>query len=386
MKFVKLLWKNLFRNRRRTLLTLSTIALSIFLVATLLTVLFELTNPQETPESALRLITRHKISLFNSLPYAYREKIANVEGVEAVYGSMYFGGVYKDPSNFFANFSVDAEDFFKVNSDMVIPEEQKEAFLADQTGAVAGENLAKRFGWKLGDKIRLEGSLFPIDVDLTLRGIYSEGSDDGSSLFFHWKYFNEGIKKKFGPNANFTGTYTILVESGDQVPAVAERVDALFKNTPVPTKTETEKAFILGFVSMLGNVRLLISSICLAVIFAILLVAANTMAMSIRERIREIGIFKALGFRRSQVLGLLMAESLVLALGGVLGGLLIAKLLLESFNLQSVTSGFLQNVEVSATTWAICAGVGIFIGLLSASVPAWRAARRPVVNALRGIA
>ncbi len=387
MKFLKLLYKNLFRNWLRTGLTVASLAASIFLVATLLTILFELTSPADTPESALRLVTRHKISLFNSIPYSYREKIANVEGVDAVIGSMWYGGVYKDPENFFANFAVDPDGFFRVNADMKVSDAQREAWENDRAGALVGENLAERFGWKLGDTVHLKGSLFPFDVELKVRALYAEGNDDGSSLFFHWKYFNEGARKRFGPNLNdFTGTYNIRVTSPEQVPLVAERIDALFKNTTTPTKTETEKAFLLSFVSMLGNVKLLITSICLAVIFAVLLVAANTMAMSIRERVREIGIFKALGFRRSQVLGLLLGESMLVALGGATLGLLLAKFLLESFNLASVTSGFLQNVHVSAVTWAICLGVGTLIGIFSAGVPAWRAAQRPVVAALRNVA
>ncbi len=387
MKFLKLLLKNLFRNKLRTTLTVAGIMVMIFLVAFLLTVLFELTSPPETPESALRLITRHKISLFNSIPYAYREKIAKVEGVEAVIGSMWFGGVYKDKGNFFANFAVDTDGFFTVNPDLKVPEDQKEAWINDRGGCLVGNNLAKRFGWKVGDTVFLKGSLFPFDVKLTVRAIYSGGGDDGSTLFFNWQYFNEGIKKAFQGRANdFTGTFSMRVESPEQVPLVAEKVDNLFKNTTVPTKTETEKAFVLGFISMLGNVRLLITSICSAVIFAVLLIAANTMAMSIRERVREIGILKALGFQRRQVLGLLLGESMLVAVIGSLLGVLLAKLLLSGANLASVTQGFIQTADVDPVTWAICGACALAIGLVSAGVPAWKAAQRPVVTALKNIA
>ncbi len=342
MKYLWLLYKNVMRNRRRTLLTVTSIAVSLFLVTTLLTLLNELQNPIETPASALRLITRHKVSLFNSLPIAYRQKIAKVDGVEAVMGSMWFGGVYKDPSNFFGQFAADTEQFFQVNADMILPEEQKEAFLKDRTGCLVGNSLAKRFGWKIGDKIHLKDALFQFDPEMTVRAIYEGGSDLGSTLFFHWEYFNEGLN-----NAGFTGTYTIRARSAQEVPKIAEQVDALFQNAPVPTKTETERAFVLGFMSMLGNVQFLITSICSAVIFAIILVAANTMAMSIRERVREIGVLKTLGFYNDRILFLLIGESLLLSLFGTLLGALGARVLYSRLDIATLTSGFLLRLDVN---------------------------------------
>jgi putative ABC transport system permease protein len=381
MKYFALLYKNVWRNHRRTLLTVTSIAVSLFLVATLLTLLNELQNPIETPDSALRLITRHKVSLFNSLPIAYRQKIAKVEGVQAVMGSMWFGGVYKDPSNFFAQFSADTDQFFEVNADMIIPEDQKQAFLKDRTGCIAGKSLAKRFDWKLGDRIHLKGALFQFDPELTVRGIYEGGSDLGTTLFFHWEYFNEGLN-----NAGFTGTFTIRARSADEVPKIAERVDALFQNAPVPTKTETERAFILGFASMLGNVQLLITSICSAIIFAIVLVAANTMAMSIRERVREIGVMKALGFHSNRILALLLAESMLLALAGTLLGSLGARTIYSRLDLATLTSGFLLRLDVNPKILLLCFGIGCVVGLLAAGVPAWRASRFPAIEALRRVA
>jgi putative ABC transport system permease protein len=381
MKFFWLLYKNVMRNRRRTLLTVTSIAVSLFLVTTLLTLLNELQNPIETPASALRLITRHKVSLFNSLPIAYRQKIAKVDGVEAVMGSMWFGGVYKDPANFFGQFAADTEQFFQVNADMILPEEQKEAFLKDRTGCLVGNSLAKRFGWKIGDKIHLKGALFQFDPEMTVRAIYAGGADLGSTLFFHWEYFNEGLN-----NAGFTGTYTIRARSAAEVPKIADQVDALFQNAPVPTKTETERAFILGFVSMLGNVQFLITSICSAVIFAIILVAANTMAMSIRERVREIGVLKTLGFYNDRILFLLIGESMLLALFGTLLGALGARVLYSHLDIATLTSGFLLRLNVNPRILLTCTAIGCGVGLLAAGVPAWRASRFPVVEALRRVA
>jgi putative ABC transport system permease protein len=318
---------------------------------------------------------------------SYRGKIAKVEGVEAVIGSMWFGGVYKDPKNFFAQFAVDTDQFFQIYAEIAVPEDQKQAFIQDRTGALAGENLAQRFGWKVGDKIPIQGALFDFPLDLTLRGIYSGGGDDGSTFYFHWEYFNEGMKKLFGAGegVNFTGFYTARAVSAEQVPAIAERVDALFRNTSAPTKTESERAFVLGFVSMMGNIRMLVTSICSVVIFTIILVAANTMAMSIRERVREIGILKAVGFRKSQVLLLLLGESVLLAVGGALLGSLAAKVIFSGARLAAATGGMITRIQVTPMTLLFCCSIGLFVGIISAGIPAWQAARRHVVDALRDV-
>jgi putative ABC transport system permease protein len=385
MKYLSLLVKNLLRNRRRTFLTVSSIAVSLFLVATLMTILTELNNPPETPDSALRLVTRHRISLFNALPAAHRESIARVPGVEAVVGLLWFGGIYKDPSNFFANFSADVDDFFRVYPDKILSQEARVDFIQDRTGAIAGDSLAARFGWSVGDRIFLESSTWPVSVELTLRGIYEGGPDLGGGFYFHWDYFNEVMKDHFGGWDN-TGTFAVRVSSAEVVPRVAEDIDTLFRNSAFPTKTETEKAFLLSFAAMLGDVQLFIASIVSVIVFTILLVAANTMAMSIRERAREIGILKALGFRSRHILGLLIGESVVLALGGALLGSWGARLLFPSLNLASLTSGFIQRFEVTSGTLLFCALIGVFVGVVSAGVPALRAARRPVVEAIRNLA
>jgi len=380
MGFSWLLLRNILRNRRRTFLTVSSIAASLFLVTTLLALLENLRNPRQTPDAALRLITRHKVSLFNALPYAYRAKIAKVEGVEAVIGSMWFGGIYKDPANFFAQFSVDTDQFFQVNPDVRIPEYQKEAFLKDRTGTIAGNTLADRFGWKVGDRIHLKGSLFQFDPELTLRGIYEGGSDDGGTLFFHWEYFNEGMK-----NESFTGTFSIRARSTEEVPLVAERIDTLLQNATTPTKTETEKAFLLGFLSMMGNVQFLLTGVCSVVTFTIILVAANTMAMSIRERVGEIGILKAVGFQNRQILFLFLGESVSLSLAGAVIGSLASKLFFANLNLPAITGGFIQRVDVRGGILALCTGLGVLVGILAAGIPAWRASQRPCADALRRV-
>lgn len=379
---VRLLVRNLSRNRRRTLLTISSVAVSLFLVATLRTILTELHNPPETPDSALRLITRHRVSLFNSLPRAHHDRIARVEGVEALMGSFWFGGIYKDPANFFANFAADPAELFEVHPDMRIDSRHREAFVADRTGCVVGDRLARRFGWRHGDTVPLTGSLWPVDVELTIRGIYAEGPDQGSSLYFHWEYFNELLKARWGEWDN-VGAFTIRVRSPELVGPVADAIDTLFANSAFPTRTESEKAFILGFVSMLGDVQTFITGIVAVVVFAIVLVAANTMAMSIRERAREIGVLKAIGFRRGQVLRLLVGESLTLSVAGALIGSVGARLVFSRADMSAISGGFLQRFLVTGETLSVCVGIGVLVGLIAAGLPAWQAARRPVVDALR---
>jgi len=385
MKFLRLLIKNLLRNKRRSLLTVSSIAVSLFLVATLETVLTELNNPPETPDSALRLITRHKISLFNALPIAHRDKIAGIDGVEGVVGSMWFGGIYKEPSNFFANFAVNADGFFDVYPDLIISEEEKTAFLEDRTGALVGKSLTERFDWKLGDKIFLESNTWPVEVEVTIRGIYEGGSDLGTTLYLHWAYYQEVMAAAMG-QWGFAGTFSLRAQSGEDVLRIAEEIDALFENSSFPTKTETEKAFLLSFVAMMGDIQFFITSIITVVIFTIILVAANTMAMSIRERVREIGVLKALGFKSTQVLAMLVGEAVLLALGGAMIGSLGARVIFSALPMAQLTSGFIQRFYVTPTTLLLCAGIGLLVGLVSAGVPAWTAARRPVVESLRRVA
>lgn len=382
MKFLPFLLKNVFRNKRRTILTITSIAASLFLVATLMTVLSELKDPPTTPDSALRLITRHGVSLANILPISYRDKIAAVPGVEAVCGTMWFGGEYKDPGNIFPQMAVTPE-IFDVLTDIRISEAEKQAYIKDRTGCVAGRALAKRWGWKLGDKIVLKGTIFRMTAELTLRGIY-EAADE-NQLYFHWEYFDESFRLQGARDLHICGMFWIKAKSAEDVPRIAKAVDDLFKNTTYPTKSESEKAFVLGFLSMYGNVQLLITSICSGVIFAIVLVAANTMAMSIRERTREIGILKALGFRKPQVLTLLLSESVFITLGGALIGSWGARLIFSHADMARITNGFIQRFLVRGDTLVICAAIGLGLGILSAGIPAWQAARRPVVDALRRI-
>ena len=287
--------------------------------------LAQLLSKGPTEVSALRLVTRHKVSLAFLMPSFYRDKIRAVPGVANVVPGNWFGGKYKDDksNNFFAQFGTDPEEFFTVYKDWKIPQDQIEAWQHDRAGAVVDAELAKKFGWKFGQKIIIVGTIFPLNLELNIRGFYT-APEPTNSLYYNQKYVEEAVPYLKGQQ----GFYTILAKSPEMMfQKFRPPIDEMFHNSPQPTKTETEKAFQLGFLAMLGNVKAFILSICGAVVFAILLVSANTMAMSIRERTREVAVLKTLGFTRQTILSLFVGEAVVLALVGGIAGSLVAMLI-----------------------------------------------------------
>ncbi len=376
MTLLSFVWKNMVRNRRRTALTVLSIALSLFLLSTLMTVLTELDRESEGGDQHLRLVVRRASSLGDPLPEAYLEKLKRVPGVRLVSVLSWFGGIYVDDRNFFANFGCDPATIFPMWNENRIPPEQLAAFQKERTAAVAGRKLAERFKWRLGDKITLQGTIYPIDLEFTLRGIYT-GLDE-TAFFFHHAYLDEALGRP-----GKVGTFWLKAASAADVPRVAERVDAMFKNSDAETKTETERAFQLGFVAMLGNVKSLVASISSVVVFTILLVTANTMAMSIRERAREIAILKTLGFRRGQLLGLLMGESAAIALAGGLLGTVGARVFYSVVDVWKHTKGFFPIFIVEPETIAVGLVLAILIGLGSAAIPAYRVSGQTIAAALR---
>jgi putative ABC transport system permease protein len=333
-------------------------------------------------ESAQRLITRHRVSLTEALPVSYREKIRTVPGVVAVAPTQWFGGIYKDakPENWFAQFGTDPDEIFKVMTDFKIPEDQLTAWQHDRAGVVADSELAKKFGWKIGDRIVLQGTIYPMNLELTIRGLFT-APQPTITVYFNQKYVEEAIAFAKGN----TGTFNILADSPEDVPKIASSVDALFKNSPYPTKTESEKAFQLGFISSLGNVKAFILSICFAVVFATLLVSANTMAMSIRERTREVAVLRTIGFTRGKILGLYVGESVTVALlGGILGCLLAAGLIAALTHVPGMGFFFL-GMKVTLPTILLAVAVAGIVGFLSAVFPAYQAAKVNIVEGLRHI-
>ncbi len=378
MGYVNLIWKNMVRNRRRTLLTVLSIALSLFVLSTLMTVLTELNREPEGEDTHLRLVVRRASSLGDPLPEAYGDKLKRVPGVRMVSALTWFGGIYIDEGNFFANFGSDPETLFPVFPENRIPQEQLKAFQKERTAAVAGRKLVERFKWRLGDRIVLQGTIYPVDLEFVLRGIYT-GTDE-TAFFFHRAYLEEALGRP-----GKVGTFWLKAASPADIPRIIDAVDAMFKNSDAETKTETERAFQLGFISMLGNVKTLIASISSVVVFTILLVTANTMAMSIRERAREIAILKTLGFGRRRLLGILMAESATIALAGGALGCFGARLFYGTVDVWRYTEGLFPIFVVEPATILLGLLLSVLIGLASAAVPAVRVSHLTIADALRRI-
>src|SRR5579872_4686699 len=321
MTLTRFVTKNAFRNKRRSILTVLSIAFSLLLLTLMMTIWHAFYLDQGSAESNERLVVRHRVSLTFTLPMYYRDKIRAIPGVVGVVPVSWFGGIYKDqkPENFFARFGTDPDEFFKVFRDVKMPADEIKAWQLDRQGVIVDDYLSKKYGWKLGDRIVIQGDIYPVNLELYIRGIFHTDPDN-KSVYFNSKYVEEAVPFFKGQ----AGTFSILADSPSDVSKVASAVDDMFHNSPQPTKTESEKAFGLEFVAMLGNVKAFILSICSAVVFATLLVSANTMAMSIRERTREVAVLKTLGFTRRGVLGLFVSEAVALSLAGGLIGCLLA--------------------------------------------------------------
>jgi putative ABC transport system permease protein len=385
-KYLPLVVKNSLRNRRRSSLTVASIAASLCLLGVLLAIYRVLfLGGDSTPAQALRLITHHRVSLAQSLPIAYVRQIQQVPGVKAATGWQWFGGTYRDardPRNFFARFGVDSLQTFRVWPEYVIPQDQRNSFERKRTGCVASGALANKFGWKLGEHITLVGDGFPVTLDLTLVGIFEE-SGQAAVLYFNQDYLRESLPAG-SPQRDMVSQVMVQAESPDAAPHVAEAIDALFENSPDPTKTETEHLFLLNFISFLGNFKLFLAAICAAVSFTLLLVSGNTLSMSVRERVREVGILKTLGFNASTILGIVLGEAAVIALAGGAIGCLLAGLLCGV--VRQAAPPFIPGIKTLAVT-PLIAGlsltVALLIGLLGALLPAFSAARTSILNSLR---
>jgi len=381
MTLARFVYKNTLRNKRRTLLTILSIAFSLLLLTLMISVYRGFYIDQGSADSALRLMTRHRVSLTFFLPASYEQKIRTIPGVVEVAPMEWFGGRYKDdrPENFFAQLGTNPEELFKVYKEWKIPPDQLQAWIRDRAGAVVDRKLAEKHGWKLGDRLTLLGTIFPVNLELTIRGIFDTATASDQGLYFNWTYVEEAVRWAKGQ----AGLFAIRVDSPEVAARVSREVDEMFRNAPEPTKTETEKAFELGFVSMLGNVKAFILSISLAVVFAILLVSANTMAMSIRERIREVALLKTLGFTKRGILALFIGEAVVLSLIGGLLGVLAAKSLVKV--IANSPAQMLSGLNITFPTLVVALIVAVLVGLLSAVIPAYRASRLNIVDGLRHI-
>jgi putative ABC transport system permease protein len=381
MTLTRFVTKNAFRNKRRSTLTVLSIAFSLLLLTLMMTIWRAFYLDQGSPESAERLVVRHRVSLTFSLPGYYREKIRAMPGVLAVVPVSWFGGIYKDqkPENFFAQFGTDPDEFFKVYRDLEIPADQVTAWQRDRQGVIVNDSLATKYGWKLGDRIVLQGTIYPVNLELIVRGIF-HSNPDNKSVYFNTKYVEEAVAFFKGQ----AGTFSILADNPADVSKIASAVDDTFHNSPQPTKTESEKAFGLEFVAMMGNVKAFILSICSAVVFATLLVSANTMAMSIRERTREVAVLKTLGFTRRSVLGLFVSEAVALSLAGGFVGVGLGWLMVYGLTHSPQFFSFFP-MKVTLGIWAAAMLTSGLVGLLSAAVPSYHASNVNIVDGLRHI-
>ncbi len=384
MKYFSLLFKNARRNKRRTALTILSVAIAVFLFSSLRAILDGFQSAIESTSST-RIVTVRSTSVIFPMPVSHYEVIKGIDGVRDLTWASWFGGIYKDPSNFFAQFAIDPESYLRMYPEVVLSPEDKQAFLADRTGAIVGDGLARRFGFKVGDRVVLKVGI-PIygrqDFAFTIRGIYSPGvrGFDNQTLMFHWKYLDE---RSVTPG--MVGWYVAELADPAIAPGVSGAIDQRFANTPYETKTETEKAFQASFVSMMGNLNMLLGSISLAVIITTLFVAGNTMAMSVRERTTEVAVMRTLGFPARTIFWLIAGEALFIALvGGVLGAAL-ARLVMSSDNF-TVLSSIVPGFFVSWRNLATALGLAAVIGLIAGAIPATMAARLKVVDALRRVA
>jgi putative ABC transport system permease protein len=379
MTLTRFVTKNAFRNKRRSILTVLSITFSLLLLTFMMTIWRGFYMDKGSEQSAQRLVVRNKVSLVFSIPVFYREKIRAIPGVVNVVNAQWFGGKYKDDKsqNFFAQFGTDPTEFNKVFPDFKMPQDQIEAWQKDRAGAIVDEELAKKYNWKVGDKIIIQGQTFPVDLDLTIRGIF-KAPQNTQTLYFNKTYLDEAYTVMKGNE----GVFYVMVDSPQNMSRVASSIDDMFRNSTKPTKTETEKAFSLGFIAMLGNVKAFILSICGAVVFAILLVSANTIAMSIRERTREVAVLKTLGFTRNSILGLFVGEAVSLAIIGGLLGALGAYLLGNALASQG---GFFGAMKVTPATVLVALTVAGLMGFFSAIVPSYHASQVNIVDGLRHI-
>jgi putative ABC transport system permease protein len=382
----KLVYRHITGHKVRSLLTMGSVFTAIFLLCLLRTLVTTL-NAGVEAASSVRLIAQSAVSLFVELPIAYQDKIAHVEGVESVSKWQWFGGYYQDPSNFFAQFAVDQEDMFRVYPEFQLPEDQKQAFLSRRTACIVGDQIAQQFDWKVGQKIPLIGALFPhpsgADTawEFDLVGIYHSATAalDNRTLFFRWDYFQQ--TREAGGETPNVGIYVVKVAPGSNVPRIMTEVDTLFENGPQRVRMTTEKEFQRQFVSMIGNVPMLVTWIGGGVLIAILLACVNSMLMAARQQVHDIGILKALGFTDAAAFTVMIAQALIVCgLGGALG---IATAVAFEPAITAAIGTFFPGFVITQGTLITAATITLLLGLVSGIVPAWQSARLRCVEALR---
>ena len=389
MKIFKLVFKNAMRHKLRSALTMLGIGVAILLFGLIRTIISAWYAGVEA-SAQNRLVVRNAVSLIFPLPLAYREQIGKMPNVENASAANWFGAYYQDQKNFFANFATD-DNYLSIYPEYRLPPEQKEAYFRERNACVVGRKLAERFGWKLNDAVRLTGTIVQGDWDFVIRGIYegAQPTADETQFFFHWEYMNERVRQDFGDGAaDNVGFYVVQIAKSANPAQISEMVDANYKNSYAETKTETESAFQQGFVSMSGTIIVAMRVVSIVVVFIILLVLANTMAMTARERMTEYAVMKTLGFRPFHLIGLIGGESLVIALGGFVLGLLLTNQVVHGFAGFLVTanlSAFFPVFELKNSTITLSFIAAVVVGLASAIFPAWRAVKMRIADGLHRI-
>jgi putative ABC transport system permease protein len=383
MKFRKLIFANLFRKKVRLILTIGSFAVALFLFTFLAVVKGAFSRGTELA-GADRLVVINRTGLIQTMPLAYRDRIAGIPGVKYVTHNNWFGGVYQDEKNFFPQFVIDPENQRQVMTEMRVPDDQWNNFVKDRQGAIAGANLAKKFGWKVGDRIPIKNALYgPTKTwEFNLDGIYKNDlpGGDESQFWLQWDYFYENVPAAIKGQA---GWYVVKLDSPDDAVRVGKAIDTGFANSSTETKTETESAFQAGFAKQLGNIEFLILSIGGVVFFTLLLVTGNTMAISVRERTGELAVLKAIGYSDQFVLYFVLAEALVIALIGGLLGLGLAMLAIPVVG--SALNGLLPPLLLSVAVLAGGLGFAVLVGAASGLLPGIGAMRLRVVDALRRV-
>ncbi len=371
--------KNALRNKRRATLSVLSVAVSLFLLVTLLVALREVTVPPEDVGAALRIVVRSKISIANLLPARQRTIIERIPGVEAISPFSWFGGKFKNEENMtFAQFAMDPTQLTNIFGEAKVPKDQYDAFLADQTSCIVGKITAEKYKLKVGDRMPLTSIIYPCALELKIAGIYA-GSIDDRNVLFHHKYLDEACG---APGQ--VGTWWVKARSAEDMPNVIAAINNAFANSSSEVRAETERAFQLSFISMWGNIKVLIHSICTVVVFTLLLVTASTMSMAIRERFRELAVLKALGYRRRELFAFILAESFGLAFLGAVVGVGGAWGLYTYTNVMSkVTDGIFISFQVTPKILGIATLVAAGLGIAASIVPSISVARMSVVNGLK---
>ena len=380
----KLIRRNLLRNKRRTILTVLSIAIALILLAFLDLLLAAMSGVNSA--SANRLVVRNAISLTFSLPAAYRQRLATLEHVEGITMMNWFQGRYIDnrPENFFPRFGTDPETFLDVFPELELSPEEVQAWLAERTAFIAGRTLAEDQGWELGDVITIEGDIYPVDIELTLRGIFTHPTDDAQErqVYFNWQYVEEALN-----NPGQINTFYLLLDSPDNMNDTIVQAEAMFENSRDQVRAETEAAFFLSFIEMMGNVQFLFSAIGLAVIASIFFITVNTMAMAARERTTEVAVLRTLGFTRSRVLTIVLFESLSVGVLGAAIGLAVMPVVTGTLSSVLESQGLaMSGLALGERTTGLVLGIGVSLGLAAGLVPALQAMNMKIVDGLRRVA